>query len=550
MSDTPIDPLWTIDATLVSRGFTLERPPLVYRGPLRVHGIEIAVEIDVPDVAFVAMPRVKITDASGLPIKRLAHVLDEGGVCYFGQGGLPLDMYDPGGSVLRVLEEAAAALERSFAGGAKAEFEAELASYWRGNSLFVAISRGGAPEIVEAELVGLLSSPKSGIAVVPKGQWQDAGERLGPACVLTFASDLQHSASFPPDTLAAVIKYVAAQPKPPPRWREVILQAASEGMPVFLSAPNAIIGWGVTLPPILAATKARTRGFRPSFLPKAIQRAPETVTLDRKVGLEVDLRQCVERNLLGQPSLIGKSVTLIGCGTIGGYLARLLAQSGAGCGALFTLYDTDRLSPGNIGRHALGVMRLGQNKALAVAEWLHTDFHPDVDARGIDTDAVRAWSEIAKSDLVIDATGEQNVSTALNHLFMQMPYEGAPTLLHTWVFGNGVAAQSFLNLRDQGACYRCLKTDFAGQWRVNPLRDTKAEQIHAAARCGEAGYVPFAADAPSAAANLALRAAIDWAGDQPGQHLRTTVLDQKAGRERVPWASPERLPRCLACGTG
>jgi hypothetical protein len=131
---------------------------------------------------------------------------------------------------------------------------------------------------------------------------------------------------------------------------------------------------------------------------------------------------------------------------------------------------------------------------------------------------------------------------------MQMPQDGAPALLHTWVFGNGVAAQSFLNLRDLGACFRCLKTDFAGQWRVNPLRDTTTEQVQAAARCGEAGYVPFAVDAPCAAANLTLRAAMDWAGDQPGQRLRTTVLDQKAGRERVPWVSPEKLPRCPACG--
>jgi molybdopterin/thiamine biosynthesis adenylyltransferase len=319
---------------------------------------------------------------------------------------------------------------------------------------------------------------------------------------------------------------------------------------VFLSAPNAIIGWDVKLPAMLVTAMASKGGFRPSFLHKAIERTPQAVTLDRRTGLEVDLRQCVERNLLGQPSLIDRNVVLIGCGTIGGYLARLLAQSGAGCGGSLNLYDIDNLSPGNIGRHALGVMKLGQNKAQATADWLRSDFHPDIDVAGFPTDATRAWGGIARADLIIDATGEQNVSTALNELYCNMETsDGTPTLLHTWVFGNGVAAQSFLNMRDDGACYRCLKTDFAGQWRVNPLRDVTAEQVHAPARCGEAGYVPFSVDAPSAAACLALRAALDWAGSSPGKKLRTTVIDQKAGRERVRWTSPSKLVDCPACGS-
>lgn len=539
------DPLWTIDATLVAKGFKFERPPLVYRGPMAVHGNIIQVEIEVPDVSFVRMPKVRMLEGASLPVERLAHVLDERGVCYFGQGGLPLDLYDPGGSVLRVLIEAEAALGTSFAGGAKTEFEAELAAYWRGNSYYVAIPRPAISSIVSAEMLPVRESNNSGIVVIPAGAWKAVAAKWRlPAVVLTFTEDLQHDTSFPPRSLGAALKYVQAQVAPPAGWRKAILDAAGSGQEIFLSAPNAIIGWVAELPKGLLAM--RGKGFRPHFFAKTLEERVNTVPLERKVGSETDLRHCVERNLLGRPNLLGKEIVLIGCGTIGGYLARLLAQSGAGCEGTIDLYDTDVLSPGNIGRHALGFPDLGRPKTEAVADHLRS-FHPDVTVTAHKTDAVRAWETISRADLIIDATGEPNVATALNDLYNGLEGEGGPTLLHVWVFGNGVAAQSFLNLKDSGACYRCLKTSFDGQWRHDPRKDTTAAFEQAAARCGEAGYAPFSVDAPMTAAALALRAALDWAGGAPGQRLRTTVIDQVAGRERMPWASPQRLEDCPAC---
>jgi molybdopterin/thiamine biosynthesis adenylyltransferase len=251
---------------------------------------------------------------------------------------------------------------------------------------------------------------------------------------------------------------------------------------------------------------------------------------------------------LGKTTLIGKKIGLVGCGTIGGYLARLLVQSGAGCEATLHLYDTDALKPGNLGRHLLGFEDLGKPKAQAVAAYLGS-FHPDVQVKPLALDATKDWAALERMDLIIDATGEPNVSTVLNDLWIKSTRSGQDlALLHSWVFGNGVAGQSFLNLKDGHACYRCLKTGFDGQWRHNPLKDPKSPLIQAPARCGEAGYVPFGVDAPVAAASLTLRAALDWAGGQPGQRLRTTIVDHDAGREKAPWASPDALKDCSACG--
>lgn len=69
--------------------------------------------------------------------------------------------------------------------------------------------------------------------------------------------------------------------------------------------------------------------------------------------------------------LAEKTVALIGCGALGGELARLLAQSGVGS---FVLVDHDKLAPENTSRHLLGAADTGGNKAAATARRLERDF--------------------------------------------------------------------------------------------------------------------------------------------------------------------------------
>jgi hypothetical protein len=71
------------------------------------------------------------------------------------------------------------------------------------------------------------------------------------------------------------------------------------------------------------------------------------------------------------PRLADKVVTVVGCGAIGGSIARLLAQSGVGN---FLLVDPDRLGSFNTPRHVLGARYVGQGKAKGLAEALLHDF--------------------------------------------------------------------------------------------------------------------------------------------------------------------------------
>jgi molybdopterin/thiamine biosynthesis adenylyltransferase len=247
-------------------------------------------------------------------------------------------------------------------------------------------------------------------------------------------------------------------------------------------------------------------------------------------------------------SLRGKKISLVGCGTIGSYLAHMLVQNGAGCDADFVLYDNDTLKPGNLGRHLLGYKDLGRLKVESMADFLR-DFHPEVRITPRGVQALDDWASLEQMDLIIDATGDANFAAALNDRIIGSDRKRDELgSMHAWVFGNGVAAQSFLNLRDGHACYRCLQTEFGGEWRHNPLKDQKSPVRKAPARCGEGGYIPFPGDASIAAARLAVRAALDWVAGNPGHRLRTTIIDKAEGRESLTGKSPKALPRCDACG--
>ena len=539
-----------IDATLKARHFALAQPPAVYRGPISVHGLKAAVEIEVVDVTFARLPTVKLIEATNLPSLELAHLLTGGDVCYH-DGSLPLDMYDPGGSILRVLIEVETALERSFGGGAAHEFERELASYWRGNSVYFALPAPEAPGIVAADLVGQTGDESGGLVVVPRGAWRTRKTRVRlPVSVISLTGNLQHGGNFPPVDLRAALTYLKRQEALPDGWQSTVLRAATDDEHLFLAAPNAIVGWRAVLPKGIRLLADKKGGVRPSFVRRTVLQQPERVELERLTGNRVDLKFCVERNLYGRGSLVGKKVALVGCGTVGSYLARMLVQSGAGCSEPLTIYDTDRLSPGNLGRHLLGFDDLGKWKTDALAKHLQ-GFHPDVQIEPKRINATHDWDALEKADIIIDATGEPNVATALNARFLRSPRAGPDlALLHAFVFGNGVAGMSFLNLKDGHACYRCLKTSFGGRWRDNPLKDPNSPLQEAPASCGEGGYVPFSVDAPSAAAGLALRAVLEWAAGHPRARLRTVIVDHDAGRDKAPWKSPAPLADCPACGQG
>lgn len=94
--------------------------------------------------------------------------------------------------------------------------------------------------------------------------------------------------------------------------------------------------------------------------------------------------------------LLQSHITIIGAGSLGSMVAEGLAMAGVG---RLTLVDPGILETANLGRHALGVASVGQNKAFALRSRLLGDY-PHLEIEAIDKAAQDAPESLA-GDLVI-----------------------------------------------------------------------------------------------------------------------------------------------------
>lgn len=109
-----------------------------------------------------------------------------------------------------------------------------------------------------------------------------------------------------------------------------------------------------------------------------------------------------------------KSVSIIGCGSLGSKIATMLARSGV-CD--FYLVDDDLLLPDNLVRHDLDWRDIGSHKAEAVAQKIrHVNPEAKVYVRQVrmagqeaSASADTALDSLTRRDLIIDATANANV---------------------------------------------------------------------------------------------------------------------------------------------
>lgn len=253
------------------------------------------------------------------------------------------------------------------------------------------------------------------------------------------------------------------------------------------------------------------------------------------IGSRIDDKFIVERNVPSMKTLAAKRIALIGCGTIGGYLADLLVRAGAGSGGgELVLIDNEILTTGNLGRHLLGFSNVGTNKARALAQKFLSDA-PSAEVRPLDLDAKDV--NFNKMDLVIDATGEE----ALGHLLETRYLEGQARL-STWIEGPGVVVRAHLKTNRGQACSYCLAMHAKnGEYLAT---EEPIPQVYAGQGC-EQEYVPFPATVSIQAACLALEVVLDWVAGTPTNTLRTRVV--ALGYSCRPDSSPPNIKGCPAC---
>ncbi|MEW6573749.1 MAG: E2/UBC family protein [Bacillota bacterium] len=170
------------------------------------------------------------------------------------------------------------------------------------------------------------------------------------------------------------------------------------------------------------------------------------------------------------PSLVDKKVLLVGCGSVGGFIAFELARAGVGH---LTLVDEDHLSPENIHRHALGADCLYR---LVEADGTKYQAMPKVLGLKVELETrypyitVEMFSEpirdlvrekkvmVTAFDLVVVALGNPTVELFLNRHFHTL--EKCPPVVFTWNEPLGIGGHALLT-RNNGrtGCLECLYKD-------------------------------------------------------------------------------------------
>ncbi|WP_091681957.1 ThiF family adenylyltransferase [Methylobacterium sp. 275MFSha3.1] len=558
MADRPSAARLAVHDALRQRGFERVAPVSGaphYAGTLDRDGLRIPVTIEVSDLDFVRYPRICIQAGFAMPDRTLPHLLGvDRSVCYYGKGSVVLDRYKPGSTVLQCLEQAETVLRNAIRGRSDGDFADEFQAYWSSIFVYVDLPEGysGPARVRPAKLdrgdvnALVVTTGRSWFAAEPRGRRRDEEDDTPVDVVsidhpLTFAS----TEAWPPTTVADINRWLEkAAPDLVGRLETVLQTRLGTSATVLVRAPNGLYCYQVDVPQHLRKPEfLKSRRHR---LPETMARQPVSPPIERSIGVRADADYMFGRNLGRTKSLVDKRILLIGCGTIGSFLAHQLAQCGAGAKhGYLSLVDPDVLTTGNIGRHLLGVPYLGRNKAEACASYLIEQL-PLLAIEGYDGDVREQKLSWDRYDLVIDATGEEALSIALNEIAVQARPR-LPPHLFVWLLGNGAVAQCILTGEADRACFKCLKPDLAGQPRFRAMRPETVVETVTNVACGDAAYVPFPVSRSVAAAALACDLVIDWANGNPGHRFRSLTLDHHRAFQ-VQDGSPTKIEFCPACG--
>lgn len=520
-----------------------------FTGSLQAGKISVPVEIEIPDWDFVDQPVVRVDDKFLQKNSLRGHLAEGNVLCYSDSNTLLLDRYQQAESLHRVLELATRTLKSILHENPDRAIQAEITAYWKGKPYLLIDD----PRNLTSGCVAEVSWDHAWkITVIAESE-----ERLELWCkkarathtVISEAVAIQVSGDIPPppviNTYGDAIKWTRSLDARS-SIDDDMLFGSGKPPAVVIIGDNGVVGFSPKANALIKQAGS-SKGFRASSTGKLWRTEAHKLELTKFHGHVSSHAELVSRSINQRPPLAGKKIALVGCGTIGGYLARMLVQNGAGTEGPFVLVDSQIFLPENVGRHILGIEFSGQPKSQSLAEYLNRDF-PDADIEAITDTIQNCWGQFRQFDLVIDATGMEKVSSALNHHVRQMRRDGTyPPVLYAMIFSNGVAVQTFMEKGGEGdACYKCLKPKYGEPWRFNPVKPKAGGSRTAVRPCSVGTFTPFGVEASVSAATLALRQVIDFFEGHTESTLRTRVLDGELGNP-VPDKTIKPSPACPEC---
>jgi hypothetical protein len=507
-----------------------------FRGAVEAHGAQIGLRLQY-ERTYSEPPYIIVETPERLPKGVVAHLDEVNDLCVVDRTAYVADRYRLAEQARGIVRRAREILARAGTKAAEAEIAEEFPRHWGGRTFAVAFGPvdGFARPVADREWLEFevaakpVKPPDLGAAVISTAA--RLSFKPGQSRPTTFAETLVWAASFdaslPERLLAGLGSIGPADPY------------------AIIHAPNGVVGFQLAVSS--KGSKVQTSIVQPKTWRRLLRgRFGRELMINRTQGRRVDTDYILGTNGEGGVApLAGRTVTLVGCGAIGGFLAAGLAQLGAGLGGgRLLLLDHDELSARNTARHRLGAGFIGRNKAQACRESLIADL-PGLTVSALPLKVEQARAQVMGANLIIDATGEQGVGDLLNVWRLDAAAGGAsPALLHVWIEGAGAAARTHFSSDPAFGCYRCLQPDLAQPARWPALRPGVPPQVDTG--CGEVPFSPYGPAGPMSAAGLAATHVLDWAAGHPRPLMRTHRLNLSDTVERPP-TNPSRSPSCPAC---
>lgn len=526
------DRIAKLQQAFAQRGFTQQFDVAGYEftGELKVGELRVPVRLVYKDREFTRLPSIKIDPGYQLPRAVVPHVDEAGSVCFLDSRQFSVDRHDAAAQALSFLDRATATLLSGLRDPPEAAIAEELVPVWANTTFDAAF--GNREGFAKA------------VFVFVRFEQTDKADEANAFCAVTHVRLTFTATQKRPDTFGEFIDWfrhwdaAAAD-----RLLAGLKKLTAENPFAIISAPNGTVAVQIRVSARGQVKALERRSAWSRALDGSVARA---FPVKRYGGVRADMDHVLGRN--GKNSvapLSGKRVLLVGCGSIGGFLARGLAQFGAGLGdGELILVDPETLSVANTGRHLLGAEHANKEKAGACCARILADL-PGLNVRPVHGTINERKHLFTGADVVIDATGEEAVSEMLSEWRMELRRSGpaAPALIHVWLEGQGAAARSFLNEAPEGACYRCLEP-VRGDPNHKALRPEAAREL--VGTCGDLPFTPYGPSSPMIAAGLAAQQAADWATENREYPLRTLRVDFTNTYESKP-TTPGKSPKCPAC---
>jgi len=530
-----------VNQWLVNNGFirdTTKTHCFSYLGSLQCNHIDVPVEISFIDLSFKELPEIYLRNPRPAPLCRpLPHVEHTNKLCYLDAETYRVDPYRPVQTFVNLLDQAKQVLVDSLAGKNANDVGYEFSAYWDCTLRGITLSKHQSGNFIKYNFIKYFNLAGKEQRLIVIGNNDEILKYINHKKVeLIFSKNknaiwislsttalLPFQGVWPPkhfNELYSWLKEVDSNAAKTLYKKLGTKEGTQNRLLIILETKGSLVGVDIKIP---TEEFIQSPGrFRKQLL---LDKGKSRIMLNR-VGIDnLSPKFITSRNILGK-NLASKNIVLIGCGTIGGYLSRLLVQAGAGQGkGQLTLYDSQLLSSGNIGRHYLDENYLYENKAEACEHKLQGEFH-SIKINSFPRE-FSSINDARNADIVIDATGREPFSLSLNELFVECHNNnvGCPDILYVWIDGNGYCGRTlYYNGKDSG-CYRCLQ-DLSGKDKFPPLK-SENDLTPMTYQCGES-YVPYPPSVSVQAAAMGLERVLEWANGNIVHHFYNRKFHNKA----------------------